>query len=233
MSRPLGSTPTSRQQGLLSYCGPVRRRAPHRYSMPSVSASARSLSRPGGWTSPSERPTYRCSPSHVPCKSRRPGSRRLCAGHRLANTRAPARLIPRELGGPSVSMPSEYLRRFDSDARPRYPSRTLLVRLPGPHLMRSSRTFSLSLSTTVFSQRSTGWFSACPRRPTLEGQQTSISCTAPPLKGVSYMTPPSAFVTQPSSIRGSERLRVGPGLSGLTTGLRTPVVTDGLSRRVC
>jgi len=134
MSRPLGSTPTSRQQGLLSYCGPVRRRAPHRYSMPSVSASARSLSRPGGWTSPSERPTYRCSPSHVPCKSRRPGSRRLCAGHRLANTRAPARLIPRELGGPSVSMPSEYLRRFDSDARQGEPVRTLLARLPGPHL---------------------------------------------------------------------------------------------------
>jgi hypothetical protein len=55
--------------------------------------------------------------------------------------------------------------------------------------------FSLTLATTVFSQRSTGWFSACPRRPTLEGHQFSITCTASLLKGVSYMTPPSAFVT--------------------------------------
>jgi len=52
MSRSLGSTPTSSGQGLHSYYGPVRRRAPHRYSVPSVSTSARSLSRPGGCTSP-------------------------------------------------------------------------------------------------------------------------------------------------------------------------------------
>jgi hypothetical protein len=52
-----------------------------------------------------------------------------------------------------------------------------------------------SLTTTVFSQRSTGWFSAFPRRTTLEGQQASISSTAPPMNDVSYTTPPSAFVT--------------------------------------
>ena len=39
-----------------------------------------------------------------------------------------------------------------------------------------------SLTTTVFSQRSTGWFRAFPRRTTLEGQQASISSTAPPMK---------------------------------------------------
>jgi len=33
-------------------------------------------------------------PSHVPYGSRRPDSRRLHAGHHLANKRAPARLIP-------------------------------------------------------------------------------------------------------------------------------------------
>src|ERR1019366_7816800 len=80
MSRPLGSAPTSRQQGLHSYYGPVRQRTPHRYSVPTVSASARSPSRPTGPTLPVERPPYRRSPSHVPCKSSRPGSRRLCAG---------------------------------------------------------------------------------------------------------------------------------------------------------
>src|ERR1035437_8490282 len=37
---------------------------------------------------------FRHMPSHVPCRSRRPGSRRLYAGHRLASKRAPARLIP-------------------------------------------------------------------------------------------------------------------------------------------
>ena len=35
----------------------------------------------------------------------------------------------------------------------------------------SKRAFSLSLTTTVFSQRSTGWFDASPRRATPEGQQ--------------------------------------------------------------
>ena len=45
-----------------------------------------------------------------------------------------------------------------------------------------------SLTTTVFSQRSIRWFSARPRRPTLEGQQASISRTAPPEKDASYMT---------------------------------------------
>src|SRR4051794_9249227 len=52
-----------------------------------------------------------------------------------------------------------------------------------------------SLTTTVFSQRSTGRFSPSPRRTTLEGQQPSISGTAPPMNDVSYTTPPSAFVT--------------------------------------
>src|SRR3954466_16236963 len=90
MSRPLGSPPTPTKQDLLGYYGPVRRQASHRYSTPSVSASARSLSPPSRPTTPVAVSTL---PSHVPCKSRRPGSRRLYAGHRLANTRAPTRLI--------------------------------------------------------------------------------------------------------------------------------------------
>jgi hypothetical protein len=42
---------------------------------------------------------------------------------------------------------------------------------------------TLSAPTTVFSQRSIRRFSAWPRGPTLDGQQASISCTAPPMKG--------------------------------------------------
>src|SRR6266571_2386462 len=50
----------------------------------------------------------------------------------------------------------------------------LLARLPDPHLTRSRHAFSLTLTTTVFSQCSSGWFNAYPRGPTLEGQQSSI-----------------------------------------------------------
>ncbi len=49
------------------------------------------------WCSPFHHPhgrIHRDGPSHVPCSRSRPGSRRLHAGHHLANQRAPARLIP-------------------------------------------------------------------------------------------------------------------------------------------
>jgi hypothetical protein len=145
MSRPLGSATTSRQQRLPSYYRPVRQRTPHRYSVPSVSASARSLSSAGGSADPMNGRRYQRSPSHVPCKSRRPGSRRLYAGHHLASTRAPARLIPRENREPPVLMPSDYLRRFNSDTRPRHrPGRALLARLPGPHLTHQVRLFPVA-----------------------------------------------------------------------------------------
>ena len=77
-------------------------------------------------------------------------------------------------------------RRLNS-ARPSRVSRSerFLERLPGPHLTRSSAPFPVSLTTTVFSQRGIRWFSACPRGPTLEGRQTSISCTAPLSRGIS------------------------------------------------
>jgi hypothetical protein len=61
-----------------------------------------------------------------------------------------------------------------------------LGRLPGPYLTRSSRAFSLTLTTTVFSQRSSGRFGACPRRPAPEGQPPSFAQHR--FKRVSYMT---------------------------------------------
>src|SRR5450759_3861990 len=62
-----------------------------RYVRPRVATAA--------WCSSSYHPKpcgrrYRGLPSHVPCSSRRSGSRRLYAGHHLASKRAPARLIP-------------------------------------------------------------------------------------------------------------------------------------------
>src|SRR5207248_9489348 len=73
-------------------------------------------------------------------------------------------------------------------------------------------------------------FSACPRRPTLEGQQASISCTAPPILGVFYTAPPSAFVTHELQEIVScchqppLRLRGGPASSHEP--IDTPVVFD-------
>jgi len=123
---------------------------------------ARSLTRPWGLR---PRTPYRRSPSHVPCKSRRPDSRRLYAGHHLARNTGTRQA---HLGGrkrtPDFDVIFLGFRRLNDDAPPGHPSRALLERLPGPHLTQSSHAFSLSLSTTVFSQRTTGRFSARPRR---------------------------------------------------------------------
>ena len=87
--------PPPQKQRLLSYYRPVRRRASHRYSVPSVFGLGR-LPLAGRVAVQAQMTgrLYRCSPSHVLCKSRRPGSRRLYAGHHLASKRVSARLIP-------------------------------------------------------------------------------------------------------------------------------------------
>ena len=107
-------------------------------------------------------------------------------------TRAPARLIPRGYQGPPVSMPSHAFRRLNSARPPRdHPDRALLERLPGPHLTRSSRAFSLdahhdSLQLTQLQ----GGLTPTPAGPTPEGQQASISRTAPLMSG-SFLHDPS------------------------------------------
>jgi len=139
------------------------------------------------------------APSHVPSGSSRSGSRRLHAGHRLANQRAPARLIPEHSPNTPVLMSSVFVTTRQQ--------RFACARLPDPHLTPHKMPFPRSLTTTVFSQRSTEWFGALPRRTTPEGQQASISSTAPPMNDVSYTTPPSAFVTHGCRInreRGAE-----------------------------
>jgi hypothetical protein len=97
-----------------------------------------------------------------------------------------------------------HLNLFDAStahARPGLPGRALLERLPGPHLTRSKpRLFPDRSPRRSSANAASGRFSACPRRPTLEGQQASISRTAPPMKDASYTTPPSAFVTHASQV---------------------------------
>ena len=140
---------------------------------------------------------FRRSPSHVPCQSRRPGSRRLHAGHRLANHRD-ARQARHGGTAKSPAFDATLIVLTTPQQRtptPRTPGRVLSGTSSWSPPDASSTPFPRSLTTTVFSQRSTGWFSALPRRTTLEGQQASISGTAPPMKDVSYMTSSSAFVT--------------------------------------
>jgi hypothetical protein len=145
--------PHPSEQGSLSYCGPVRRRAPHRYSVPSVSASARSLSRPQRLRPPVDVST----PALLTFRARAADQAHAAS---TPDTAWPIHGHPPDSSRRAVRTPDfdviSLLRRFNSDVRPGHPDHTSLGRLPGPYLTRSSRTFSLSLTTTVFSQRSTG-----------------------------------------------------------------------------
>ena len=83
--------------------------------------------------------------------------------------------------GPSRSTPhTPRFRRhfdFDNDTSPAISTFETAHRLPDPHLTHPCA-FSVSLTTTVFSQRSTRRFGASPRRATPKGP-TFISRTAP------------------------------------------------------
>ena len=139
MSRPLGSPPTPASRRLPATTGRSASETPRQYSVPSVAASARSLPPPGGLTPIQPGRRHRRSPSHVPCKSRRPGSRRLYAGHRLASTRAPSKLIP----GVVLPPGSDATFSFTTPQRRRL-SPGALERLPGPHLTYQVRLFPVA-----------------------------------------------------------------------------------------
>jgi hypothetical protein len=158
------------------------------------------------------RPPSRRSPSHVPCQSRRPGSRRLHAGHRLASNRD-ARQADHEGTARPLAFDASSIFLTTPQQRTPPPESSRVGALSGtsswspPDAIK--RALSLSLTTTVFNQRSTGRFGALPRRTTPEGQQASISSTAPPMNDVSYTTPPSAFVTHGCRRNGSRGRRRG------------------------
>ena len=90
MTRPLGSTPTAPSRGFAATTSrSVSTPRDGTHCLTGTTDSATPSRHP-----PDRGPQYRGMPSHVPCRSSRPGSRRLHAGHRLARTRTPARLIP-------------------------------------------------------------------------------------------------------------------------------------------
>src|SRR5512132_141859 len=165
MSRPLRSPPITRASALLRAGPPA---CPHRYSTPhSLCCSTPSLSPPV--TFPGLRSPYRHTPSHVPCSSRRPGSRRLHTGHHLASKRAPARLFPKFYLYPGFDVVSCFSMLHQ---------RIAFARLPDPRLTAFTPPFPQSLTTTVFSLCSMRRLDVSPRRATPKGHKTFIYYTA-------------------------------------------------------
>ena len=122
------STPITDASSLLRAGPPAR---PHRYSTPhSFCCLAHSLSHP---LPCGERALYRHTLSHVSCSSRRSDSRRLHAGHRLANKRAPARLFPGLCTHPGFDAISYFST---------LPQRFARARLPDPRLTALTPPFS-------------------------------------------------------------------------------------------
>jgi hypothetical protein len=166
-TRPLRST---RITGLRSYHGTVRPCAPHRYSAPCSSRCLGvSLATLGGTNGPAGRPPRRGDRFPRSAQEPRPRSRHLHAGHRLASQQAPARLIP----GPQT-VPGFDVARCLSTRHQWF----ACARLRDPHLPRSGRDVSATLTTSALDRRSSRWFETSPCKAAPEGH-TSMSCTAP------------------------------------------------------
>ena len=122
-------------------------------------------------------PTFGAAPA--------PSSRRLCAGHHLANKQAPARLIPGQQLDPG----------FDAvDTLSTLPQRFTHVRLPGSHLTPHRRLFRNAHHPGSFTRAACGGLGSPPagrpRRANLHHQHRTASRRSRP----STSQPPSAFV---------------------------------------
>ena len=142
----------------------------------------------------------------VPRGSRRPGSRRLHAGHRLASQRTPARLIPESPKHPGFDV---IWVGFDTSA-------TIRLRSPSRSPPDASHdAFSSSLTTTVFSQPSMRRFEApsagrlrraqilhLPRSTALRTRPTS----APPCAQDTLWNPTGARIGERPPQMGQQRV---------------------------
>jgi hypothetical protein len=131
--------PHPSKQRLHSYYEPVRQRAPQLVLNASGFRRWHAPSRDLG--GPRPRSPYQRSPSHVPCQSRRPGSRRLHAGHHLASNRDTRQAHhgrtarPPAFDATSIVLTTPQQRTPTRDN----PAGRFLERLPGPHLTRQAR----------------------------------------------------------------------------------------------
>jgi hypothetical protein len=160
MNRPLRSTPVTGASPLLR-AGPPAHHA--------TRSETRITSPPASWT-------CRGAPSHVLPGSSRSGSRRLHAGTPPGQSAGIRQAHPGTRNIAPVLMPSVFVTTRQQ--------RFARARLPDLHLTPQPAPFPRSLTTTVFSQRSTRRFGALPRRTTPKGHafisRTASSTRIPP-----------------------------------------------------
>ena len=195
ISRPLRSTPTPASRGFTTTTGRSASERRDWYSMPPVSAvGTLPLATLGGL-----RPrvddfaarllTFRARAADQAHAAFTPGTAWPVIG-------TPARLITGEQPDPPLSMPPQIVLTTPQQRTPapRLPDRALSGTSSWSPPDASNAPSPRSLTTTVFSQRSTGRFSALPRRTTLEGQKPP-SLAQHRLYEDPLHRPPSAFVT--------------------------------------
>ena len=144
----------------------VRPCAPHRYSLPHSSCCLGfSLPpRTAGQSCTTGPPQSRGDRFPRSAREPRPRSRHLHAGHHLANTQAPARLIPGKQRDPGFDVTHTLTTLHQWFTR---------VRLRDPHLTRSWHAFSATLGTPALDRRTSRWFAVFPCRTTAKGHQAS------------------------------------------------------------
>src|SRR6478672_7090489 len=120
----------------------------------------------------------RDTPSHVSCKSRRPDSCRLRAGHRLASNRGTHQALLTQ----SATRLRFRCHSYANDTSTAVRGYSSSWSPPDT----SNDAFSTSLTTTVFSQRSMWWFEAPARPATPKGHPSSLAEHRFP-KSLSYL----------------------------------------------
>jgi len=136
MTRPLGSTPTAPSRGFTATTS--RSASTPRDGTHCLPVSAARQLPLAIHSTPGQQ--CRGVPSHVPCKSSRPGSRRLYAGHRLARN-TDTRQTP-----PGLTYYTPVLMSLDwvSTRQQRSPKTRTAHRLPDPHLTHLVRLFHIA-----------------------------------------------------------------------------------------
>jgi hypothetical protein len=162
MTSPRRST---RITGLPSYHEAVRPCAPHRYSPPRGSATWGSRSRQpaAGHNRSTGQPPHRDDRFTRSAPEPRPSSRHLHAGHRLANTQAPARLLPGLSVPPGFDVISLAFRHVISGS--------LALAFLAHTCRAHGRDFSATLTTTALDRSSLRWFATSPCRAVAEDHQ--------------------------------------------------------------
>lgn len=115
--------------------------------------------------SPARRQAHRSGRFSRSAREPEPDSRHLYAGHHLGSRQVPPRLIPEHGFSPGFGVVLKLSTRHQWFAH---------ARLPGPHLTRSRRAFSTTLSTPALNRRTSWRFAAASCKTAAEGQPPSL-----------------------------------------------------------